>query len=115
MSEYLQDEHWLPICEKAIYCPIRRKYYLGEPFPEIYLTQREAECVYWVITGLTNKEAADKMELSSRTIEYYLRNVRCKLNCYSKGHLIKLLKGSHFLPIIQQQIREQEAVVEMNA
>lgn len=75
----------------------RRKHYLGEQFPETYLTQREAECTFWVIQGLTNKEVADKMQLSSRTIEYYLRNVRCKLNCYSKAHLIKVLKGSGFL------------------
>ena len=81
---------------------------MGEGFPEIYLTQREAECVFWVIEGLTNKEVADKMELSSRTIEYYLRNVRVKLNCYSKAHLVKMLKNAPILKLIRQQVMEEE-------
>ena len=81
----------------------RRKYYLGESFPEIYLTQREAECVFWVVNGLTNKETAEKMQLSSRTIEYYLRNVRCKLNCYSKAHLIQVLKKTGLAQTLGQQ------------
>jgi DNA-binding CsgD family transcriptional regulator len=108
MTETQQHGYWQPTAEKSIYCPIRRKYYLGDRFPESYLTQREAECSYWVINGLTNKETAEKMCLSSRTIEYYLRNIRCKLNCYSKSHLVKMLKQSAFLPIIEQQILEKE-------
>jgi DNA-binding CsgD family transcriptional regulator len=94
--------------DRKIYCPIRRKYYLGDQFPEIYLTQREAECSYWVIRGLTNKQVADQMQLSPRTIEYYLRNIRCKLNCYSKIHLVKLLQKAAFLPVIEEQIKRKK-------
>jgi DNA-binding CsgD family transcriptional regulator len=107
MTHIFLDESWPADFDPGIYCPVRRKYYLGPQFPEIYLTQREAECVYWITKGLTNKQTADEMQLSSRTIEYYLRNVRCKLNCYSKAHLIKLLQQAAFLPVIDQQVQEK--------
>lgn len=105
MNEILLEDHRSNIPDKFICCQERRKYYLGKQFPEIYLTQREAECVFWIMKGLTNKQTADKMELSSRTIEYYLRNVRTKLNCYSKAHLIRVLHKAHFLSVIEKQIR----------
>jgi DNA-binding CsgD family transcriptional regulator len=108
MTELFLDESWQTTVDPELYCPIRRKYYLGPGFPDVYLTQREAECVYWIISGLTNQQAADQMQLSPRTIEYYLRNVRCKLNCYSKAHLVKLLQHAAFLPMIEQQIHEHE-------
>lgn len=107
MTDIFLDESWQNNIRPSIYWPIRRKYYLGSGFPEVYLTQREAECVYWIINGLTNQQTADQMELSPRTIEYYLRNVRCKLNCYSKAHLIKLLQQATFLPMIEQQLQKQ--------
>ena len=103
MNEIMLEDHRRSIPDKFICCPSRRKYYLGKQFPEIYLTQREAECVYWVMKGLTNKQTADKMELSSRTIDYYLRNVRTKLNCYSKAHLIRVLDKACFLSEIEKQ------------
>jgi DNA-binding CsgD family transcriptional regulator len=104
MNARQEQGYCQPTNDKSIYCPIRRKYYLGDRLSGSYLTQREAECSYWVIKGLTNKETGEKMDLSSRTIEYYLRNIRCKLNCYSKSHLVKVLKEGSFLQIIEQQL-----------
>jgi DNA-binding CsgD family transcriptional regulator len=108
MNDILLENSRQLTAGKFIDCIARRKYYLGDKFPEIYLTQREAECVFWIIRGLTNKEVADKMQLSSRTIEYYLRNVRTKLNCYSKSHLIRVLQGAPFLSLIQDQVDLEE-------
>lgn len=110
MNEVALREYTYTCPEKLIYHRARRKYYLQPPYSESYLTQREAECVFWVMEGLTNKEIADKMDLSSRTIEYYLRNVRVKLNCYSKAHLIKMLKDAPILALIRQQVQDEEPI-----
>ena len=104
MNEITLEENRSLNHKNNIHCVARRKYYLENQFSETYLTQREAEAVFWVIQGLTNRQTAEKMQLSSRTIEYYLRNVRGKLNCYSKSHLIRVLKKSPFLSLIEKQV-----------
>src|SRR3990167_3218191 len=48
-----------------------RTYYLGKTFPDVYLTKREAECMFWVVQDCTINETAIKMRLSARTVEFY--------------------------------------------
>lgn len=70
-----------------------RTYYLGDTFPNVYLTKREAECVFWLVQSRTIAEAAAKMALSARTIEFYIKNLKAKLKCHNKKTLLeKLLK-----------------------
>lgn len=78
----------------------RRHYYLGPPYTGQYLTRREAECLLLMLRGYTNGETADYLHLSSRTIEYYLKNIRNKLNCYSKIHLLRQIQKTDFLDVI---------------
>jgi predicted ATPase/DNA-binding CsgD family transcriptional regulator len=48
------------------------------------LSAREAEVLRLVATGLTNAEVADKLFLSSRTIEWYLGSIYRKLGFHSR-------------------------------
>jgi DNA-binding CsgD family transcriptional regulator len=73
------------------------KYYLGEKFKDIYFTQKEAECMALFLKGKTVATAAEILKLSSRTAEYYLNNMKQKLNCPTKSDLIFLVSGSDFL------------------
>ena len=63
----------------------------GGFFQSCLLTDREIECASWAVQGLTNREIANEMQLSSRTIEAYINNLKKKLNCYSKVQLITVL------------------------
>ncbi len=82
----------------------RRHYYLGAPYTGQYLTRREAECLLLMLRGYTNGETAEYLKLSSRTIEYYLKNIRNKLNCYSKIHLLRQIQKTNFMDIIDFEL-----------
>jgi len=75
-------------------------YPLGKPFEEISFTRREAECMVYVLRKMTNNEVADRLGLSARTVEFYVRNMRYKLDAMSKVHLIELVAQSEFLKFV---------------
>lgn len=62
------------------------------------LTQRQSECLYHLIKGMTIKMIAKKLNLSPKTVEHYLRTVKSKLACNNRADLIT--KGLQ-LPYIQ--------------
>ena len=75
----------------------RIRYYLNPPYQEIYFTVREAECVHYYMLGYTLTDIALKLEISHRTIEYYIVNVKKKLRVHSKQELFRVLKQSRFI------------------
>lgn len=52
------------------------------------LSKRESECAYYLTRGMTMKLIAKTMGLSPRTIEFYIENIKDKLNCNSRSELI---------------------------
>ncbi|MCK4609098.1 MAG: helix-turn-helix transcriptional regulator [Gammaproteobacteria bacterium] len=75
----------------------RGMYFLGDNFKGIYFTQREAECMMQLLQGKSFSGAAEKLNLSPRTVEFYVKNMRKKLNCDSKFELIAQVRDSDFL------------------
>lgn len=61
--------------------------------PGIYLTARETECMTHLIEGKTIKLTAASLGLSDRTVEYYLNNIKAKLQCRTKNELVSRLKN----------------------
>lgn len=55
------------------------------------LTPRQAECIHYLLKGYSAKQTAVALDLSTRTIDFYLNNLRRKLNCRSKTELIAKL------------------------
>lgn len=55
------------------------------------LTKRQAECVFHLAMGKTKKEIAQYLHLSVRTIETYWNQIKDKLNCNNRSHLIEIL------------------------
>lgn len=70
---------------------------LGRSYPNIYLTEREAHCALLLLRGCTSRETALQMHLSSRTVEYYLSNVKSKLGLRRKSGVISVLLESDFI------------------
>jgi len=52
------------------------------------LSQRQIECLYYLFRGLTNKQIAKTLNLSPRTIETYVEQLKNKLACNTKSELI---------------------------
>lgn len=57
--------------------------------PPVKLSKREKECLNLYLDDQRMKDVADKLQLSVRTVEFYLGNIKNKLNCWNKTELIK--------------------------
>ena len=80
-----------------------RSYYLGDDYPNVYLTKREAETMFWIVQELTIAEAAEKMHLSARTVEFYVKNMKLKLSCANKKELIEKVLDSDLLQQLEKE------------
>lgn len=87
-----------------------RNYYLHDAYPHIYLTKREAESVFWLMHGFTIIETAYKMYLSPRTIEFYVKNMKTKLNCDSKKMLLEKIGETRLI----DQLRAEGMCVQIH-
>ena len=59
----------------------------------MYLTQREMECVQSLLKGNTLREAGLELELSSRTVEFYLKNIKKKMQVKKKNEVLAVIRG----------------------
>jgi len=55
------------------------------------LTTREHQCAHYLLNGMTAKEIGKQLDLSPRTIESYIENIKFKLCCRNKVQLILAL------------------------
>ena len=53
------------------------------------LSAREVEVLRLVATGLTNAEVAEKLFLSSRTVEWYLSAIYRKVGLHSRAEAVR--------------------------
>ena len=80
----------------------KKRYYYDSSAPDVYLTCREAQCVYYLLHGYTMVKTADILDLSPRTIEFYVKNIKMKLNLVTKSELIAYMMKVNFLDCINQ-------------
>ncbi|PMP97066.1 MAG: hypothetical protein C0169_04040 [Thermodesulfobacterium geofontis] len=57
---------------------------------EISLTHREREIIYFVCQGLSNKEIADKLNISEQTVKAHLHRIFKKFGISSRNQLISI-------------------------
>ena len=69
-----------------------KRYYVGEAYPEVYLTQREFEISILLVQGRRYKSISEALSLSIRTIEFYIQNIKLKFHCENKKSLVSLLR-----------------------
>ena len=68
-----------------------KKLHLNGEFAGVFLTNREVECVKPLIAGCSYKQIARLLNISPRTVESRLEQLRNKLGCYKKKDLIDTL------------------------
>ena len=76
---------------------LRSYFILSGSLADVYLTKREAQVLYFICHGATNRAVAEKMGLSARTTEYYIKNIRKKTSTGNKRHLIRCVVETDFL------------------
>lgn len=55
----------------------------------IHLSKRELECLMNTLRGMTSKETARTLNISPRTVEFYLLNARRKISCKNNKDLFR--------------------------
>ncbi len=63
--------------------------YLGDEFDSKYLTTQEIRVYKTVLMGYSAKEASHLLNISRKTVEYHIEQLRKKINCSNKGELIR--------------------------
>lgn len=91
----------LSVCGIIYQCHIIEKSLSYEIRPNSYpysLSKRELQCMFYIVRGKTNKQIAEILKLSKRTIDFYMENIKNKLGCQSKNELIiKAIDAGHLL------------------
>lgn len=64
------------------------------------LTKREKETLFYLCYGLTTKKIAAIMQLSYRTIETYIENIKSKLGCDNKHQIIEYAVSKGYVSIL---------------
>ena len=54
-------------------------------------SKREIECLYYLMKGKTARETSIHLNLSPRTVEYYLDTLKEKLACRKKSEIIEIV------------------------
>ncbi len=54
------------------------------------LSKRELDCLHYTVKGLSAKRIARELNISFRTVEEYITNIRYKLGAQSKAELIEM-------------------------
>lgn len=102
------DEHGLASTKDKISTFLQEtrvtRYYLDGKYRNIYLTAKEAQCVYWLIQGKSAEEIALIEQISKRTVEDYLENIRGKLQCSKQTQIARILLETGFLDIFNLAI-----------
>lgn len=66
---------------------------------QIQLTQREHEIIALIADGHSAKGIAQKLQLSSRTVERHIENCRLKLHARNTSQLVsRAITDGHLLP-----------------
>lgn len=69
--------------------PNRRTWRLGDSYPNLSLTARQQQCLFYWVHGSTMKQIARFLNLSPRTVESHINRVKLIMDCPTKGALIE--------------------------
>lgn len=84
---------WAP---RHLIAEVWRRHRRGTPGIEQRLSRREYEVVRSVVSGMSNKELAARLQISTATVKAHLTHVFAKLGVQGRGELVALYHGVPF-------------------
>jgi len=79
-------------------------YSIGKMKERINLSKRQNECLFFILRGKTTKEIANILNVSIRTIESHLEEIKIKFRCRTKSELIIKAIEEGFMEVIPRSI-----------
>lgn len=73
-------------------------------YSELCLSEKQSECLFFLLRGKTAKEIAVILQLSSRTVEDHLGEIKSKLKCRTKSEVIEKAIASGYMNIIPKNL-----------
>lgn len=70
---------------------------------EIQFPKREVECITYSFFGFKHTTIAERLEISVRTVEFYLRNAKARLGSQNTLNFKHEILASNFLEILFQR------------
>lgn len=70
-----------------LHCP--GYFSIGHHYGNYKITNREAETLFFILRGYSAKEIALRLNLSRKTIEYYIQQLKNKFSCNKRSELIE--------------------------
>lgn len=85
---------------------VTNKYFAGFKCGEVALTERQSECLFFLLRGKTVKEIAKFLNLSPRTVEDHIEALKLKFACQNKHELVAAAIERGLLNMIPKRIFE---------
>lgn len=70
---------------------LKNKKLSGYQFGDIHFTERELQCISYLSLGKTAEEVSIILNISRRTVESHIENIKRKMNCFNQFRLGYLL------------------------
>jgi len=86
-------------------------YILNELHCPLALTDKQQNCLFYLIRGKSIKEIAKILQISHRTVESHLDSIKIKLNCQYKSEIIEHAIESGFLFYVPKSIQESNIIL----
>lgn len=77
-------------------------FFLGDSFPGVYLTKREAQSMYYLLQNKTIPQVGKLLALSARTIEFYVKNMKLKVGAKTKRHLLDVIRSTDIMNQLEE-------------
>lgn len=78
------------------------KYCLDKSQISTVFTIRESQCLTYLINDQTIEQTADALNVSPKTVEFYLKNMKEKLGCVDEKELIEKLKITNLIELFKE-------------
>jgi len=69
------------------------------------LSPRETEIASWLLRGHTSKEIAKTLDISNRTVETHINNIRLKLGARNRANMAAHLILRDLVPITAEDLK----------
>jgi len=73
-------------------------------YPDITLSKRQNECLFFLLRGKSNREIAKLLSISVRTVEHYIEAIKRMMDCTSKSQLVEKAIAAGYMNIIPDSL-----------